>query len=136
MKKYFFNRFFLLAGLSVLFSFILVQVSKNALASFQFGASNSARMPARFFTGVWQGRRIRIWNVRNVTVEKLPDAKKVGILRNFIAHEPRTARPPFYLLDHETINVWVAPREFPGKYVVHNGMQGQQKTYGTWVFKR
>ncbi len=131
MKKIIVRGFLSFLAVSFVFSLLLLGSPQKAFAAFD---TYSAKTPVRFFSGIWQGHRIRIWNVRNVTVEKLPDARKVGVLRDFIAREPHTARPPFYLLNGETINVWVAPRQFPGKYVVHNGMQGTQKTYGTWVF--
>ncbi|MDA8335511.1 MAG: stalk domain-containing protein, partial [Peptococcaceae bacterium] len=90
--------------------------------------------PTWTFTGVWQGQTLNLTQVTNVTVEQLPDAKLVGQITNFQTNEPTGGEPPFYELNGESINVWTAPAEFPGVYVVHNGDQGTQATYGTWTF--
>ncbi|MDA8333480.1 MAG: stalk domain-containing protein [Peptococcaceae bacterium] len=86
------------------------------------------------YTGVWQGQTKDLTLVTNVTVEGLSDAKLVGQISNFYTNEPSGASPPYYKLDGGSINVWTAPAEFPGVYVVHNGDQGNQPTYGTWTF--
>ncbi len=102
-----------------------------------FSAANDPHLPIvmqRWFQGVWHGQIVRLTNVPNVTVEQLPDAQLVGQIHNFLAHELPTSKPPFYCLNGENINVWIAPHEFPGVYVVHNGDQGNQCTYGTWTF--
>jgi hypothetical protein len=81
------------------------------------------------YTGVWSGSSTGLTHVNNVTVEGLPDATLVGTIGNF-----QTKDPAFSCLNGESINVWTAPNEFPGQYVVHNGDQGSQCTYGTWTF--
>jgi hypothetical protein len=53
----------------------------------------------------------------------------VGVISNF-----ETSNPAFSCLDGESIYVWTAPAQFPGLYVVHNGDEGSQCTYGTWTF--
>ncbi len=88
---------------------------------------------AQQFEGYWQGTFVHLLNVPNVTVEQLPDATDVGTLYDFTAIEPPYSNPPFYCLNGENLNVWEAPNEFPGELVVHNGLQGSQCTYGTWI---
>jgi len=94
----------------------------------------SAPVSSYSFTGVWQGQTVNLTLVTNVTVEQLPDARLVGQITNFETNEPAGSKPPFYELNGESMNVWTAPAEFPGMYVVHNGEQGNQATYGTWTF--
>jgi len=86
------------------------------------------------YTGVWNGQTVNLTLVPNQTVEGFSDAKIVGQITDFQTSEPSGAKPPYYELDGESINVWTAPAEFPGVYVVHNGDQGSQPTYGTWTF--
>ncbi len=96
------------------------------------GSNASASIPGPLpyiYVGVWDGVRIRLTHVRNVTVEGLADARLLGQVTDF-----RTNDPYYACLDGRSINVWSAPREFPGKYVVHNGDQGTQCVYGTWTF--
>ncbi len=81
------------------------------------------------YTGTWNGTLTTLTNVTNVTVEGLPDATLVGTIGNF-----QTKDPAFSCLDGESLNVWTAPKEYPNEYVVHNGDQGAQCTYGTWTF--
>jgi hypothetical protein len=116
--------------------------SGDFTAEIQFQSSSTApplhpHLPIamqQWFQGVWHGQTVKLNNVPNVTVENLPDAQLVGRIHNFLAHELPTSKPPFYCLNGETLNVWTAPNEFPGVYVVHNGDQGNQCTYGTWTF--
>lgn len=68
-------------------------------------------------------------HVSNVTVEGFPDATLLGSCQKF-----QTNDPLYTPLNGETINVWSAPKEFPGVDVVHNGDQGSQPIYGTWTF--
>jgi|GEM_PF-3088330 hypothetical protein len=88
------------------------------------------------FTGIWDGQAVRLTLIPNQAVENLPDAKLVGQITDFQTDEPLGSQPPFYTLNGESINVWVAPKEFPGVYIVHNGDQGPQPTYGTWIFSQ
>ena len=81
------------------------------------------------YTGVWLGNVTTLTHVANVTVEGLPDETLVGTIGNF-----QTSDPSYSCLNGETINVFTAPKEFPNEYVVHNGLQGSQCTYGTWTF--
>ncbi|MHB8231455.1 MAG: hypothetical protein ACYDDB_00955 [bacterium] len=85
------------------------------------------------FEGYWQGTLVYLQNIPNITVEQLPDATNIGMLNDFNAIEPPYSSPPFYCLNGESINVWTAPNEFPGGLIVHNGLQGSQCTYGTWI---
>lgn len=81
------------------------------------------------YTGLWNGYATTLTHVANVTVEGLPDESLVGTISDF-----QTSDPSFSCLNGETINVFTAPSEFPNEYVVHNGLQGSQCTYGTWTF--
>ncbi|MDA8336878.1 MAG: stalk domain-containing protein [Peptococcaceae bacterium] len=81
------------------------------------------------YTGVWQGQTVNLAHVQNVTVEGLPDHLLVGQITNF-----QTDDPNYTALDGGNINVFTAPDEFPGEYVVHNGLEGSQPVYGTWTF--
>lgn len=81
------------------------------------------------YSGVWNGSATPLTHVPNVTVEGLPDETFVGTIGNF-----QTNDPSYSCLNGETINVFTAPSEFPSEYVVHNGLQGSQCTYGTWTF--
>jgi protocatechuate 3,4-dioxygenase beta subunit len=112
-----------------------VTVSATETAGSAAGSATlTLTAPAWTFTGVWQGQTVNLTQVPNVTVEGLPDAKLVGQITGFQTNESTGGSPPFYELNGESINVWTAPAEFPGVYVVHNGDQGQQATYGTWTF--
>jgi hypothetical protein len=66
--------------------------------------------------------------VTNVSVEGLKDAELVGTLV-FTTHDPH-----FAALYGKQVSVWRAPAEFPGLLVVHNGAEGPQPIYGTWVY--
>ncbi len=89
-----------------------------------------------FYAGTWQGRWTQLSHVANVTVEGLSDSHLVGQITNF-----QTDDPYYECLTGtsgstgETVNVWEAPKEFPGELVVHNGDQGPQCVYGTWTFR-
>ncbi len=74
------------------------------------------------FNGVW----VPLQHIQNVTVEGFRDARLVGKCKLYA---------PGYCINGEYINVWVAPNEYPGKLIVHNGMQGPQCTYKTWLIK-
>jgi hypothetical protein len=90
-----------------------------------------------FFQATWQGHRIGLTRQKNVTVEALPDATLAGHVTNF-----QTDDPYYACLDGpsagtgQSINVWIAPREFPAVYVAHNGDEGPQCVYITLTFPR
>ncbi len=81
------------------------------------------------YSCVWYSHRVGLRHVVNVTVEGLTDARLTGTCSDFLTNDPYYRK-----LNGHTLNVWLAPREFPGRYVVHNGMQGPQAVYGTWTF--
>ncbi len=81
------------------------------------------------FTGTWNGQRETLAWVPNHTIENMSDATLVGTISNF-----QTADPKYTCLNGEDINVWTAPSEYPGEYVVHNGDMGPQCTYLTLIF--
>lgn len=86
---------------------------------------------AVFYTATWQGTTHTLTNVPNQTVEGFSDATLVGQVTNF-----QTDNPTYSCLNGRALNVWTAPAEFPGRYVVHNGLQGSQCVYGTWGSSR
>jgi hypothetical protein len=93
-------------------------------------ASFSVTVPVTYTydgqVGGWH--QIPLQKVTNESIEDLPDATKVGTL-------VFTTSDPYYrALNGATLNVWRAPNEFPGELVVHNGDQGPQPVYGTWVY--
>ncbi len=93
-------------------------------------ASFSVTAPVLYtYTGqVGSWYQIPLQKVPNESVEGLPDATKVGTL-------VFTTNDPYYqALNGTTLNVWRASNEFPGELIVHNGNQGPQPVYGTWVY--
>ena len=92
-----------------------------------------AQQSAYYYTGIWNGQRVYLQLVPNVTVETLPDATIIGTLSNFYTNQPGYLSPPYAELNGESLNIWAAPSEFQGEYVVHNGDEGPQPTYGTWI---
>ncbi len=117
---------------------MLSAIKKGLLAGslFVLGAASASAAPFCVFSGAWHGQRVCLRNVRNVTVERLPGVRQVGQIANFRAFEPAAARPPFRCLNGKQLNVWRTPRLFHGRPVVHNGDQGPQCTYGTWLITR
>ena len=85
--------------------------------------------PSYTYTGSYNGTAEALTRVANQTVESLSDATLVGQLSDFQTNDPSVA-----CLNGESLNVWTAPAEFPGDYVVHNGEQGSQCTYVTLTF--
>ena len=81
------------------------------------------------YTGSYKGETVNLTRVTNQTVESFSDATQVGQLSNF-----QTTDPTATCLNGTSLNVWTAPSEFPGDYVVHNGAQGTQCTYVTLTF--
>jgi hypothetical protein len=88
-----------------------------------------------FYTGTFGGTLVVLAWHANVSVEALGDSSLFGQLTNFQSNDPYYA-----CLDGTTttggatINVWTAPKEFGTSDVAHNGGQGPQCVYGTFVF--
>jgi hypothetical protein len=74
----------------------------------------------------WRGQWIPLQHIQNVTIEGFRDAQLIGRCRLYA---------PAYCLNGEYINIWAAPNEYPGQYIVHNGDQGPQCTYQTWIMQ-
>jgi hypothetical protein len=85
--------------------------------------------PTPLFACIWGGGWVLVANLPDVTVEGLPDAKLVGTCNDF-----QTTSSQYSCLNGENINVFTAPKEYPNEYVAHNGLMGNQCTYGVWVF--
>jgi hypothetical protein len=83
---------------------------------------------ATSYSAIWSGSRHVLAKVPNQTVEGFADATLVGTVSDFQTDDPSQS-----CLNGSTLNVWTAPAEYPGSYVVHNGWQGPQCTYGTWL---
>lgn len=105
---------------------VLAVLAWTAVAA---GGTASARTAGYTYTGDWLGRLVHLTQVSNVSVQAFPDARLTGTLTDFSTDDPRDA-----CLKGHALTVWIAPREFPGDYVVHNGPQGPQCVHGTWAF--
>src|SRR5947209_6637896 len=82
-----------------------------------------------YFYCNWLGNWVRVKHVPNVSVERFRDAAVVGKCQSL-----RTNDRFYNRLIGKSINVFFAPREYPGVLVVHNGRQGKQPVFGTWTF--
>lgn len=80
-------------------------------------------------TALWQGYAYSLTPVSNVVVAAYPDAKLVGQVTNF-----QTTSKKESCLNGLAINVYTAPAEFPGLYVVNDDSQGTMCALGTWTF--
>lgn len=85
--------------------------------------------PSYIYRCVWNGREETLTWVPNANVEQFGTPANPATCSEFSTNDPR-----YSCLNGETINVWTAPAQYPGVYVVHNGNQGPQCTYGTWTF--
>jgi hypothetical protein len=86
-------------------------------------------LPPLWYRGqVGNGAEFALKKVTNESIEDLPDATLVGTIVF------RTDDSYYAALDGHALDVWSAPKEFPGELVVHNGDQGSQPVYGTWVY--
>ncbi len=81
------------------------------------------------YTCSWNGTPISLTHLCNSTMEGMPDESLVGTCNGFETDDPSQS-----CLNGEAINTFVAPQEFPGVYLVHNGLMGNQCTYGLWTF--
>jgi len=109
------------------FHFLSMAAALSVITAVLFAAPASASTYS--YTGTWLGSSYQLTHVTNVTVEGLPDAFVVGTITDF-----QTSDPSYSCLDGLAINVFLAPQEFPGEYVVHDGLQGSMCAYGTWTF--
>lgn len=75
---------------------------------------------------LWQGQEVPLQHIGNVTVEGFSDAQLVGKCK---------LNAPSYCINGEWVNVWKAPNEYPGQLIVHNGDQGPQCTYQTFIMQ-
>jgi hypothetical protein len=82
-----------------------------------------------YFYCNWLGNWIRVKHAPNVSVERFKDAAVIGMCQDL-----RTNDHYYNRLIGRNINVFYAPREYPGVFVVHNGRQGRQPVLGTWTF--
>ncbi len=78
--------------------------------------------------GYTNAQAVGLEHVANQSVETYADATNVGTITI------ETNNPAYSCLNGTAVNVWTAPTEDPYEYVVHNGGQGTQCAYGTWVF--
>jgi hypothetical protein len=95
-------------------------------------ASTTGRDAAKaktFFTCVWHGQTIRMKHITNTAVQNLHDAVVAGQCTNF-----KTNDKYYNKLINKSINTFVAYREYPGEFVVHNALQGKQPVTGAWTF--
>ncbi|MGC9099589.1 MAG: hypothetical protein ACP5HW_03550 [Candidatus Micrarchaeia archaeon] len=100
-------------------------------ASQQTSLANVTPVDSYSYTGTFNNVKVTLERVQGITVEALPDASNVGMLFNFSTNNPK-----FSCLDNSALNVWVAPSEYPGYYVMHNGAQGSQCAYITMIIPK
>src|SRR3989442_10880060 len=82
------------------------------------------------YSASWQGYpSSTLTLVPNVIVAGYPDARLVGQVTNF-----QTTSKKQSCLNGLSINVYTAPAEFPGAYVVNDDSQGAMCVLGTWTF--
>ena len=74
------------------------------------------------------GRPVVAIQTVNVTIEGLPGSQLIGSCSSFF-----TTNPAFTCLNGSSINAWTNPKYGPF-FILHNGWQGPQCTYGTWIF--
>lgn len=130
-----------LFGASIVFLAAVLMLSIQAFAQGvrpkALGRATRMRPPSPTrpykYVGTWHGKLVDLSHLRNLTVESLPGARKVGMIVNF-----RTGNPYYRWLNGKSLSVFaVNGAEFtPDVFVVHNGLQGPQQVYGTWVFPR
>ncbi len=81
------------------------------------------------YTASWLGYSYSLTPVANVTVAAYSDARFVGQVTNF-----QTTSHKASCLNGLAINMYTAPAEFPGAYVVDDDSQGAVCFLGTWTF--
>ncbi|MGC8652083.1 MAG: hypothetical protein ACP5UH_02425 [Candidatus Micrarchaeia archaeon] len=81
------------------------------------------------YSGMYNGSIVLLTYTQQRAIEDLPDAALAGTLQNFY-----TNNPAYECLDGKSLNVWIAPSEYPGEYIVYNGAQGAQCAYATLLF--
>ena len=108
---------------------VLVLPSVLALLSSALFASPAIAGQTYISTASWLGYTYSLTLVANVTVASYPDARLVGQVTNF-----QTTSRKESCLNGLSINVYTAPAEFPGAYVVNDDSQGTMCALGTWTF--
>jgi hypothetical protein len=93
-------------------------------------ASPASASPTTYYTGTWYGVTESLTLVANVPVQSFSDAWIAGTIANFQTND-HTYR---CLNKTTTINVYLAPQEIPGRYVVHSDTALGQCVSGTWTF--
>jgi len=100
-----------------------------ALLSATMFATPASAAQTYSYTANWLGYSYSLTPVANVTVAAYPDARFVGQVTNF-----QTTSHKESCLNGLAINVYTAPAEFPGAYVVNDDSQGAACFLGTWTF--
>ncbi len=110
--------------------FGLTAPASSASAAMLGSQNNAAAAKAKtFFTCVWQGQTVTIKHITNVAIENQRDAVLAGKCTHFNTNDKYYKK-----LIGKSINTWVAWAQYPGKFVVHNGLQGKQPVLGAWTF--
>jgi hypothetical protein len=77
---------------------------------------------------IWQGQVMQLRRLSQpIAIQELPDAVFQGRANNF-----QTSDPVYACLVGSSLNVYVAPSQFPGQYVVSGTCPGGAET--TWDF--
>jgi hypothetical protein len=79
------------------------------------------------------GSTVLLTRMQNTTVEALPGAQLVTANGSTLQCRLSTADPYYQAINGAMINIFQVPA-FPDLNFVHNGLQGSQPVYGTWVY--
>ncbi len=107
------------------------QMPTTTISSISTSPQQISNQSSYQYSGIYNGSVVVLTYTQPRTIEALPDASYVGVLTNFYTNNPK-----YQCLNGEALNVWVAPSEYPGYYIVHNGGQGSQCAYVTLLFKQ
>ncbi len=118
-----------LRGVGGRLRWVMVLPTVLALLSAVLFATPASAGQTYSYTASWLGYSYSLTLVPNVTVAGYPDAKFVGQVTNF-----QTTSHKESCLNGLAINVYTAPAEFPGVYVVNDDSQGTMCFLGTWTF--
>lgn len=111
---------FLVAVFSVL-------VTTGCGAGAAYSTSTTTPASPYIYTAIWRGQSVRLTLVPSTNVGQLPDAVAAGQVTSF-----QTDDPSYTCLEGAVLNVWSAPQEYPGNYLVQGTCPNGVK--GVWSF--
>ncbi len=115
--------------LGVRLRWVLVLPTVFALLSAALFPSPASAGQTYTSTASWLGYPYSLTEVKHVNVASYADARFLGQVTNFQTNQPKPS-----CLNGLSINVYTAPVEFPGLYVVNDDSQGPMCALGTWTF--